>query len=113
MGHSAEKRHAETWIASTWPHDVLSSFDVVGVLSASLTPGWYVERTVDPSGDIAIIVLPADDDPEQPSFVLYEKDGLVEVGTIAGETWRGSRQLPSCQRAVAAIVAASALVFSP
>lgn len=112
MGYPAEQRHAERWIADAWQHDVRTPFDVVTVLAASLTCAWGVERMIDPSGEVSIIVLPADDDPGRSSFVLYEKDGLVEVATIAGETWRGSRQFQTCQRAVAAIVAASALVCS-
>jgi hypothetical protein len=110
MGHLSEKQYALASVAGFWPGDVLSRFDVVAALSAGLAPAWEVERAIDPSGELSVVVLPMGDDPAFPSFVLYEKDGLVEVATIAGETWQSTAQFPTCQSAVVGIVAASALV---
>jgi hypothetical protein len=86
----------------------LSPFGVVATLSAALNPAWSVEREVDPAGDSSIIVLPACDDPAHSAFLLYEENGFVQVATISGETWT-RRAFPTCQRAVAAIVAAAVL----
>jgi hypothetical protein len=110
MRYPVEEQYSQTLIASAWHCDVLSRFDVLAVLAASLKPDWEVERMVDPNGDISVIVLPTGDDLTQPNFVLYEKDGLVEVATIIGDAWQGSQRFPTCQRAVAAIVAASAVI---
>jgi hypothetical protein len=108
MGHVIEHKHIPTQTANVWLRDVVSPFDVVAELSAALPLDWTVDREVDPGGDISIIVFPTRDDLERSAFVLYEDNGFVQVGIISGETWQGRRAFPSCQRAVAAIVAAAA-----
>jgi hypothetical protein len=87
------------------PCDAMSPFDVVAALASALPSTWSVERECDPDGDLSIVVLPDRDEPAQPSFVLYEEDGLVQVGTVIGDAWHGKRTFPTCRRAVGAIVA--------
>src|ERR1700712_3131673 len=104
MRHLVEKRFKRTSIAQIWRGDVMLPFDVVAALSAHLQPFWDIERAIDPDGELSIIVAPTGDDLTQSGFVLYEKDGFVEVAAIFGDTWQGSQRFPSCQQAVAAIV---------
>jgi hypothetical protein len=106
MAHVVEHKYIPE-IADVWLQDTLSPFDVVAELSAALPPHWTVDREVDPVGDISVIVFPTCDDPERLAFVLYEDNGFVQVGTVKGETWQARRTFPTCQRAVAAIVAAA------
>jgi hypothetical protein len=110
MRHLVERQYDQTSIVQMWQADVMLPFDVVAALSTSLAPFWDIERTIDPDGELSIIVAPAGDDLAQSGFILYEKDGFVEVATIFGDTWQGSRRFPTCQRAVAAIVAAADLI---
>ena len=107
------KLYAETLTDSVWLRDVLSAFDVVTALSDALTPTWSVEREVDPAGDLSIIVLPECDESALPGFVLYEDDGLVQVATVVGDAWKATRIFPTCQCAVAAILAAARKAVSP
>lgn len=107
MVHLVENEQSQALPGNTWMRDAQSSFDVVAKLEAALAPRWTVQREVDPSGELAVIVLPTGDDIETPAFALYEQDGMVQVVTIAGETWQGRQVFSTCQRAVAAIVAAS------
>ena len=86
----------------------LSPLDVVATLSAASAGAWEVERTVDPSGDVSVIVLPACDDPAMPTFMLYEEHGLARVATIRRDVWESDRAFLSCQQAAAAIIAATA-----
>ena len=110
MGRLIEKRYAETLASSAWLLEILSPFDVVAVLSAKLGSSWDVEREIDPKGELSIVVLPSRFNPAGICFVFYEHNGLVHVATISGDAWTSSQEYPSCQRAVSAIVAASALV---
>jgi len=108
MAHVSEKFDQEASIVQDWLRDALATFDVVATLTSALAPAWTVEREVDPSGDLSIIVLPVVDDPSRPTFVLYEEDGLVQVSTLLGETWQNRQSFRTCQRAVAAIITAAA-----
>jgi hypothetical protein len=107
MIHLAEHDDIPTLTTSVLSRDTLSPFDVLGALSAALSPDWSVEREVDPGGDISIIVLPTCEDPGCTAFVLYEENGFVQVATISGDSWQSRRPFPTCQRAVAAIVVAA------
>jgi hypothetical protein len=107
MVDMVEQAYSPALTGNVWLHDALSSFDVVAALESALAPGWSVERETDPAGDLSIVVLPAYDDPACPAFIIYEENGFVQVATIVGDTWQGRRAFPTCQRAVAAIVAAS------
>ncbi len=110
MRRLTEKRYMETLVPSAWLLEVLSPFDVVATLSAKLGPSWDVEREIDPKGDLSIVVLPAPFNRAGVCFVFYEHNGLAHVATISGDAWTSSQEYPSSQRAVSAIVAASALV---
>jgi hypothetical protein len=68
-----------------------------------------VEREIDPSGDITIIVLPNGDGSVRSAFVLYEDNGCANVGTVRGEVWQSKRAFSTCRHAVAAIIAAATL----
>jgi hypothetical protein len=110
MGHVVEHQSIPARTADGWLQDASSPpFDVAAELSAALPPGWTVRREVDPVGDISIIVFPTCDDPRQSTFVLYEENGFVQVGIVTGETWRGKSTLPTCRRAVAAILSLAAM----
>jgi hypothetical protein len=99
------KRDTSILFAGAWLQDTLSPFDVVAALASALPSCWTVEREADPDGDLSIVVLPDCDEPAQPSFVLYEEDGFVQVATVIADTWHGKRTFPTCRRAVDAIVA--------
>ena len=101
-----DTQHAD----DSWLRDATSTFDVVASLTAVLTPDWVVEQEIDPSGDPCVIVFSAEEDATRPCFVLYEESGRVQVATIKGEVWQRRQTFPTCQRAVASIVAATSLV---
>jgi hypothetical protein len=107
MDHLVEQTYSPALTGDVWLHDALTSFDVVAALASALTPAWSVEREIDPAGDLSIIVLPPYDDPAYSAFVIYEENGFVQVATIVGDAWQGRRAFPTCQRAVAAIIAAA------
>lgn len=106
------KSYAETLTARTPLCDTVLPFNVVTALSSALTPAWAVEREIDPSGDLSVIVMAARDDAVRPTFVLYEEDGLVQVSTIVDEQWQFRQTYPTCKRAVDSIVAAAVLTNS-
>ncbi len=108
MGQLVEQR-IQPLISKAWLRDATSPFDVAGTLSAALAPAWTVEREIDPSGDLTIIILPTGDASQRSAFVPYEDNGRAHVGTIRGEIWQSTCAFPTCQRAVAAIVAAATL----
>ena len=86
--------------------------DVTTVLAKALGPAWSVQRQTDCEGEVSIIVLPLDDSAEA-AFVLYERDGVVRVATIAGDDRDGDRGFSGLQAAVAAIIAEIARPPSP
>ncbi|HEY4041363.1 MAG TPA: hypothetical protein VGM32_05900 [Rhodopila sp.] len=110
----SDRRHAEepTQAADIRICDAPPQFDVVAALTASLTPSWSAEREIDPSGETSVVVLSVSDNPAHPTFVLYEEEGLVQVATVVGDCWQSRRTFRTCQRAVAAIVAAVVLTNS-
>jgi hypothetical protein len=109
MGHLVAQQSIQPLVAKAWLREAMSPFDVVATLSAALAPAWTVEREIDPSGDLTIIVLPTSDASIRSAYVLYEDNGCAHVGTIRGEVWQSKRAFPTCQRAVAAIVAEATL----
>jgi hypothetical protein len=102
MAHVFDKHGARTWL-----HGTALPCDVIALLSTSLMPGWEVEREIDPTGDVSIVVLSAIDDPGMPTFTLYESEGKAMVGTVIGDAWEKMHGFTNCQRAVAAILAAT------
>jgi hypothetical protein len=106
MSHLIEDNDGTALLADAWLPDILAPFDVAAALTEAVTPAWTVEREVDPDGNLFIVVLPAYDDPVRPAFILYEENGLAEVGTTVSETWQGKQAFATAQRAVAAIIAA-------
>ena len=109
MGHLVEQKYIQPLPAKQWLRDAMSPFDVVATLLAALAPAWTVEREIDPLGDLTIIVLPAGYGSARSAFVLYEDNGCAQFGTIKGEIWQSKCAFPTCQRAVAAIIAAATL----
>ena len=105
MGHLVE----QTLVAKGWLREGMLTFDVAATLSNALAPAWTVEREIDPLGDLTIIVLPTGDGSMHSAFVLYEDRGCAHVGTVRGEIWQSKRAFPTCQSAVAAIIAAAIL----
>ena len=61
MGHLIEQNYTRSLAAKEWLRDAMSPFDVVATLSTALAPAWSVQREIDPSGDLTIIVLPTGD----------------------------------------------------
>ena len=57
IGHLVEQKYIQPLTAKRWLRDAMSPFDVVATLSAALAPAWTVEREIDPSGNITIIVF--------------------------------------------------------
>jgi hypothetical protein len=96
---------AKTLDGQAKPEVVLSPFDIAASLSEAAAGAWEVEHAVDPSGEVAIIVLPARDDPALPTFMLYQEHGLARVATIRRDIWESDQAFPSGRRAVAAIIA--------
>jgi hypothetical protein len=109
MGHLVEQKYIQPLAAKEWLRDARSPFDVAATLSTALAPAWTVEREMDPSGELTIIVLPTGDGSVRSAFVLYEDNGCAHVGTIREEIWQSKRAFPTCQTAVAAIIAAATL----
>jgi hypothetical protein len=81
-----------------------SDHEVFGDLPAALGPMWSVHREIDYAGEVSIIVLP-DDGYVGPAFLLYEKDGLVRVGTVSGDEWTRDEGFSGVQAAISAIIA--------
>ena len=102
MAHVVEKNDVRALTDQAWLHDARSSFDAGAALTSALTPAWSVERETDPWGELSIVVLPAADTTAHPSFVLYEKNGSVQVSTFLGENWqcRSRSSLDTCRRPV-------------
>jgi hypothetical protein len=108
MGRLADQKYTRTLDAERWLREVMLPLDVVATLSDALSPAWTVEREVDPSGELTIVVLQAGDGRRPRSaFAFYEDDGRVHVGTIKGETWQSTRAFPTSHSAVAAIISAA------
>jgi hypothetical protein len=107
MADVVEKNDCRDLNDEAWLRDARANFDVRATLTCALTPFWTVERELDPNGDLSIVILPFSDTTVLPGFVLYEKDGLVQVSTFLGEDWQSRQAFHTCQRAVAAIVAAA------
>lgn len=103
MAHVIDEPHAEV-ITEAIADAALSPLDV---LSAAASGGWEVEQAIDPSGDVSIIVLPANDDPLMPTFMLYQERGRSRVAVIRSDVWESDKTFSSCRRAVAAIIAAT------
>ena len=106
MGHMNENHSIHAGSAINWLREGVAPFDVVEALLESLQGDWLVERETDPAGDLSVIVMSVRDDAALPTFLLYEEDGLAQVATVSGDTWRSKSAYPTCQRAVAAIAAA-------
>jgi hypothetical protein len=109
IGHLVEQKYIQPLLAKQWLRDAMSPFDVVATLFAALAPTWTVEREIDPLGNLTIIALPARYGSARSAFVLYEDNGCAQFGTIKGEIWQSKCAFPTCQRAVAAIIAAATL----
>jgi hypothetical protein len=105
MDHVVEKNEFRALVGEAWLRDARSPFNVVTALTSALAPEWTVDQEVDPSGELAVIVLPATDTSTRPTFVLYEDDGLMQVSTFFGEDWQKRQAFLTCQRAVSAIFA--------
>ena len=93
MGHLVEQR-IQPLISNPWLRDAMAPFDVAGTLSAALAPAWTVEREIDPSGDLTIIILPTGDASQRSAFWTIEDNGRVHVGTIRGEIWHSTCAFP-------------------
>jgi hypothetical protein len=111
MAHLVVKQDVRPQNDQIWLRDARSSFDVGAALASALMPLWTVDREVDPSGDLSVIILPVNDIAVHPSFVLYEEDAVVQVSTFLGDVWRSRQTFRTCQRAVDAIIEAASLVY--
>ncbi len=109
MADVVEKNDVVALTGEIWLRDARSNFDVATELTAAMGPSWTVERELDPSGELSIIVLPVIHTTLSPTFILYEEDGLVQVSIFFGEDWRQRQAFRTCQRAVAAISATALL----
>lgn len=81
---------------------------IAASLQAALTPGWVAERIIEPLGEVAIVVLPADDDPALPSFLLYETATAARVAVILADRWEAEQEHAGRDDAVTALVALAA-----
>jgi hypothetical protein len=90
-----------------WLRDARTTFDVADALVDALGPGWFVQREVDPYGDLSIIVAPHQECDDRPSFVFYEQDGQAQVSTFLAEEWKSRRAFQSSRSAVDAILIAA------
>lgn len=94
-----------------WPCLSAVPLDIVTALSQGLGSAWVVEREIDCQGEISIIVLGAgedDADNSLPTFIFYERDGLMQVATVTNDEWRAQRSFESAQAAVAMVIAKTA-----
>jgi hypothetical protein len=112
MTHVVDKNDVQTVADEAWLRDARSDFDAGAVLTNALHPDWTVEREIDPSGEVSIVVLPTLGTAGRLTFVMYEEDGLVWLSTFHGEDWQRRQSFRTCLRAVAAIVAATAQASS-
>jgi hypothetical protein len=92
------------------PPPSLLPYDAATALRAAAAGNWVIEHAVDPAGEESVIVLPAHDDPDLPTFLLYEEHGLARLAVIRGDIWESDQAFPSGSRAVTAILAATAAV---
>ena len=81
--------------------------DPVAELSTALGTGWKIEQQTDYMGEVAVVILPFEDDDTKPTFILYQKAGLARVGTVREDVWQGDRSFTTLNRALAAIIAAA------
>lgn len=107
MAHVVEKNDVRPLANEAWLQNAQTSFDVAATLTSALTPSWLVEREIDPDGELSIVVLPDGENSDRPTFLLYEENGLVQVSAFRGEDWQRRQAFRTCQRAVAAIIAAA------
>ncbi len=85
-------------------------------LRASLPPAWQVEDHFDPHGELSLIVLPADDDPALPTFLLHHRMQTPHVAMILNDTWGAEQaftQWPDAAAAIVAMALASRPAFVP
>jgi hypothetical protein len=73
-------------------------------LEADLPQGWTVERFIDPDGDLSIIILPDDDDPVRPAFLLHDRNEIPHVATIVADDWQSDRPCASWAAAAATVI---------
>jgi hypothetical protein len=109
MAGAIERNDSRALTDQAWLRNARSSFDVHATLSSALTPIWTVEREEDPSGELSIVILPANDAASQQTFILYEEDGTVRLSTFLGESWQCRWTFADSQRAVAAVIRVAAL----
>ena len=106
MTHSVETDRPFPRQTPAWLFLPAHSFDIVATLSDALGPAWLVQRETDCEAEMSILAMASgDDDNALPTFVLYERDGLVHVATVQNEVWRPMHGFISPQEAVTAIVA--------
>ena len=108
MEHVVENSEVRELFDLAWLRDAQATFDVPATLTSALNPLWTVHREQDPDGDLSIVVLPFSETAALPTFILYERDGMVQVSTFHGDDWHCRRTFRTCRRAVAAIIAAAA-----
>ena len=84
-------------------------FDIQAALSVALGADWIVQREIDPDAEVSILAMAADDmDDTLPTFMLYERNGLVQVASVQDDAWQSHGGFANAHAAVAAIVAAIA-----
>jgi hypothetical protein len=107
MTHVVVKHEVRALKDEIWLRDARSSLDLCASLTSALAPFWTVDRQLDPSGELSVIILPVHDTDERLTFVVYEDNAVVQVSTFVGEEWRSRQSFRTCQRAVDAIIEAA------
>lgn len=101
MYHTIDPVPCKTPAAFAWLPATRLDRDVLDKLAEALGPMWSVHRETDSNGETSIVVL-ADDDGL--AFLLYEKGGLVRVGTVSGDEWTNDEGFFGIQAAIDAII---------
>jgi hypothetical protein len=105
MTHAVQNTLAQAFKSISWLPRPAAPVDPVAELSTALGLGWNIARQTDYMGEVSIITLPTEDNDARATFVLYEKDGLVHVGTVRADKWENDRAFTTFGQAVAMIIA--------
>jgi hypothetical protein len=87
------------------PHPDEMAPDQMARLALALAPRWQIERATDYLGAVSVVAVPFDDDPAEPTFMLYEADGNSHVATIMQDAWECDDAFETCGHAVTALIA--------
>jgi hypothetical protein len=104
MTHAVQNTLARACKSISWLPQPAAPVDPVAELSTALGSGWNIARQTDYMGEVSIIAHPTEHNDARATFVFYEKDCLVHVGTVRADKWENDRGFTTFGQAVAMII---------